>query len=80
MDPVSQPLQSNEKSEAVKLPESCKSEDAQPAMEECIPSVDFHYKDQISLLRKRRPCFRNPIEQLQYIVRRHSFVATLCRA
>ncbi|KAL5963631.1 EF-hand calcium-binding domain-containing protein 6 [Taenia solium] len=67
MDPISQPLRSDKKSETGELPEVCKSEDAQPVVEECIPSIDFHYKDQINLLRQRRPCFRNPIEQLQYI-------------
>ncbi|KAL5108167.1 EF-hand calcium-binding domain-containing protein 6 [Taenia crassiceps] len=67
MDPVSQPLRSAKKSQSGKSPEFCKSEDAQPVVEECIPSIDFHYKDQLNLLRQRRPCFRNPIEQLQYI-------------
>ncbi|EUB63886.1 EF-hand calcium-binding domain-containing protein [Echinococcus granulosus] len=67
IDPVSQPLLRNERPVDSKLSEICKAKDAQPAVEECIPFIELHYKDQMNLLRQRRPCFRNPIEQLQYI-------------
>lgn len=64
-----------ENDEVAKL---CDAKEEQSMVLASIPQLPTHYKDQMCLLRQRRPCFRDIIEQLKYIVRSdsHAFLET----